>query len=105
RRGAPPEAVYTFKHALLRDAAYELMVRARRREVHRGIAQVLEERFPQIVETQPETAALHHEHGGSPARAADYYRLAGGQAAARSAYVEALAYLNEGLRVTEALPP
>jgi class 3 adenylate cyclase/predicted ATPase len=105
RRGAPPEAVYTFKHALLRDAAYELMVRARRREVHRGIAEVLEERFPQIVETQPETAARHHEHGGNPARAADYYRLAGGQAAARSAYVEALAYLNEGLRVTEALPP
>lgn len=105
RRGAEPDAVYTFKHALLRDAAYQLMIRTRRREVHRAIAEVLERRFPQIIEAEPETAARHHEHGGDPARAADYYRRAGGQAAARSAYVEALAYLNEGLRVIESLTP
>ncbi|VIO78634.1 adenylate/guanylate cyclase domain-containing protein [Bradyrhizobium ivorense] len=104
RRGDPPEAVYTFKHALLRDAAYQLMIRGRRRDVHRGIVDVLESRFPQIVEAQPEIAAMHHEHGGNPARAADYYRLAGGRAAARSANVEALAYLNDGLRVIESLP-
>jgi class 3 adenylate cyclase/predicted ATPase len=104
RRGAPPEAIYTFKHALLRDVAYQLMVRARRRDVHRGIVEVLETRFPQIVETQPEIAARHHEHGGDPERAAEYYRLAGGRAAARSANVEAIAYLNEGLRVIGSLP-
>ncbi|WP_407169005.1 adenylate/guanylate cyclase domain-containing protein [Bradyrhizobium sp. ORS 111] len=105
RSGDPPEAVYTFKHALLRDSAYQLMIRGRRRDVHRSIVSTLEARFPQIVETQPEIAAMHHEHGGNPARAADYYRLAGGRAAARSANVEALAYLNDGLRVIETLPP
>jgi predicted ATPase/class 3 adenylate cyclase len=105
RRGMPPEASYTFKHALLRDAAYQLMIRTRRRDVHHAIAEVLESRFPQLLETQPEIAAMHREHGGDPARAAHYYRLAGGRAAARSANVEALAYLNEGLRMIESLPP
>lgn len=105
RRGMPPDASYTFKHALLRDSAYQLMIRSRRRDVHRSIAEVLESRFPQIIEAQPEIAARHHEHGGDPARAANYYRLAGGRAAARSANVEALAYLNEGLRMIESLPP
>lgn len=104
RSGNPPEAVYTFKHALLRDSAYQLMIRGRRRDVHRSIVRVLETRFPQIVETQPEIAAMHHEHGGNPARAADYFRLAGRRAAARSANVEALAYLNDGMRVIETLP-
>jgi class 3 adenylate cyclase/predicted ATPase len=104
RRGTPPDTIYTFKHALLRDAAYQLMVRGKRRDVHRGIAHVLETLFPQIIETQPEMAAYHYEHGGAPEQAADHYRLAGGRAAARSANVEAIAYLNEGLRVIESLP-
>ena len=54
RRGAPPEATYLFKHALVQDAAYGTLLRGRRQELHGRIAQVLEERSPETADTQPE---------------------------------------------------
>ena len=52
-------ATYTFKHALIRDAAYEALLKSRRRELHKHIASTLEERFPELVKSQAEVAAHH----------------------------------------------
>src|SRR5947209_6841316 len=57
RRGEPPEAVYSFKHVLVRDAAYESLLKSRRQQLHGQIARTLEERFPDIVASQPEIVA------------------------------------------------
>src|SRR5215212_10178563 len=54
RRGAPPDAVYTFKHALVQDAAYQSLLRSKRRQLHARIAEVLEERSPEAGEAGPE---------------------------------------------------
>src|SRR6516165_9205997 len=59
RRGEVPHAVYTFKHTLVRDAAYASLVRSRRVHLHAAIANALEQRFPEILQTQPETLAHH----------------------------------------------
>src|SRR5262249_22178834 len=54
QRGLPPQATYTFKHALIQDTAYESLLRSTRQQYHQRIAQVLAERFPETTETQPE---------------------------------------------------
>ena len=60
-RGTPPDATYTFKHALVQDTAYETLLKSRRQELHARIARVLEKDFPETVETEPELLA-HHSH-------------------------------------------
>jgi class 3 adenylate cyclase len=59
QRGVPPHSTCTFKHALMQDAAYASLLKSTRQHYHQRIAQVLEERFPEIVETQPELLARH----------------------------------------------
>ena len=59
RRGTPPEATYTFKHALVQDAAYDSLLKSRRQALHSKIARVIEERFPNIKNTEPEVLAHH----------------------------------------------
>ena len=66
QRGLPPQATYTFKHALLQDAAYESLLRSTRQQYHQRIAQVLTERFPETAETQPEVVARHYTAAGLP---------------------------------------
>ena len=90
RRGEPPEAVYSFKHALVRDAAYESLLKSRRQQLHGQIARALEERFADIVASQPEIAAHHFTEAGLVERAVDYWLKAGQHAARRSANAEAL---------------
>ena len=77
RRGEPPEAVYSFKHALVRDAAYESLLKSRRQQLHGQIARALEERFADIVASQPEIAAHHFTEAGLVERAVDYWLKAG----------------------------
>ncbi len=60
QRGLPPQVTYTFKNALIRDAAYESLLKSTRQQYHQRIAQVLEEQFPETVETQPELLAYHY---------------------------------------------
>ena len=60
RRGVPPEATYTFKHALVRDSAYQSLLKSRRQQIHAKIASTLEAQFQEIVETEPETLAHHY---------------------------------------------
>ena len=96
RRGLPPDAIYTFKHALVQDAAYQSMLKSTRAELHRRIAGALEAHFPAIVEGQPETVAHHYAEAGLP-DAAVYWLRAGELAAGRYAHLEAVAHLRRGL--------
>ena len=99
RRGEPPEAVYSFKHALVRDAAYESLLRSRRHQLHGQIARALEERFPDIVASQPEIVAHHFTEAGLVEPAIGYWLKAGQQTARRSANAEALNHLARGLEL------
>jgi predicted ATPase len=103
-RGEPPEAVYTFKHALVQEAAYAGLLRERRRQLHARIAEALEAAFPEVAETQPELVAHHYAAGGLHAPAIDYYRRAAERAVAASANAEAIAHLTKGLELIGSLP-
>ena len=104
QHGLPMQATYTFKHALIRDAAYESVLRSTRQEYHQRIAQVLAERFPETVEAEPELLAHHLTEAGLHAPAVEAWRQAGQHSMARSAYVEAIAHVTRGLEVLACLP-
>jgi predicted ATPase len=104
RRGAPPEAIYSFKHALVQDAAYQSLLNSRRQQLHARIAQVLEERFPMTAEVEPELLAHHCTQAGLHEKAVAYWHRAGQRAFARSAAPEAVAQLSMGLEVLRGLP-
>jgi predicted ATPase/class 3 adenylate cyclase len=99
-RGQVPQAVYTFKHALVRDAAYSGLLRTRRAGLHATIAHAFEERFPEIVEAQPETLAHHLTEAGLFEKAEAYWLQAGKKAAMRSANLEAIAHLQRGIEAS-----
>ena len=98
RRGEIPHAVYTFKHALVRDAAYASLLKSRRVHLHAAIANALEQEFPEVVQTQPEIVAYHYTQAGSYEKALHYWYEAGKQSAARSAHNEAVGHLEQGLK-------
>ena len=104
QRGVPPQATYTFKHALIQDAAYQSLLRSTRQQYHQRIAQVLDEQFPETAETQPELLAHHYTEAGLSEQAIGYWQRAGRQAARRSAHVEAIAHLTKGLELLLRLP-
>jgi class 3 adenylate cyclase/predicted ATPase len=95
---------YTFKHALIQDAAYSSLLLSTRRTYHQRIAEVLVERFPTTVETAPELLAHHYCEAGMPAESVPYWLRAGERALHASANPEAIAHLTAGLRLLEALP-
>jgi predicted ATPase len=97
RRGTPPDAEYTFKHALVQDAAYSTLLRGRRQQLHGRIATTLEGQFPEIAQTQPELLARHCAEAGLGERAVSYLLKAGQQSIARGAMTEAVAQLRKGL--------
>ena len=104
RRGAQPEAVYAFKHAMVRDAAYDTLLRSRRQQMHARVAMVLEIQFPEAIAAQPELIAQHCAEGGLIEKAVGYWLRAGEHAGARSAHVEAITHLRKGLSVLKTLP-
>ena len=97
RRGEIPNAVYTFKHTLVRDAAYAALLRSRRVHLHAAIAKELEQNFPEVVHTQPEIIAYHYTQARNYERALHYWFEAGKQSVARSAHYEAIGHLKQGL--------
>jgi class 3 adenylate cyclase/tetratricopeptide (TPR) repeat protein len=99
------EPGFIFKHALVRDAAYESLLLMRRREWHGRVAQALEQRFGDVAAREPELLAHHFGEAGIVSLACDYRRLAGDQAVSRSAYVEAIAHFTAGLELAKSLPP
>jgi predicted ATPase len=102
-RGIPPEAMYTFKHALIQDAAYEALLKTRRRELHRRVASVLSDQFAEIAEAQPEILAHHYTEAGLGGRAIPYWQTAGQRAVERSAHIEAISHLTRGLELLNTL--
>src|SRR5262245_57948119 len=103
-RGEPPDATYIFKHALVRDAAYAMLSRCKRQQVHRRISDALEKNFPNTIETRPELLAHHLEQGGLILRAVDYLQKAGQRAIQHSAHTEAIGHLNNALALLRSLP-
>jgi len=101
RRGTPPDATYTFKHALVRDTAYNSMLKSHRVLRHRQIAVALEQADGDRAAAQPELLAYHHQEGGNAAAALRYWRAAGDQAMARSAVREAVAHYQAALALLD----
>ena len=104
QRGLPPHATYRFKHALIRDAAYESLLKSTRQHYHQWIAQVLEEQFPETAETQPELLAHHATEARLGEHAIRYWQRASQRAIERSANLEAISHLTKGLEVLTTLP-
>src|SRR5262249_20454974 len=96
-QGEIPHSVYTFKHVLVRDAAYSSLLRSRRAQLHAAIAKTLEQRFPDLVAAQPETPAHHLTEAGEIEKAVGYWLKAGKNAAHRFANLEAIAHLQRGI--------
>ena len=99
RRGTPPDAHYTFKHALVQDAAYDSLLKSKRRELHVEIAEVVRGRFSAQAEAAPELLAHHYAEGARFESAVHYWRVAAERAAARFATPEAIAHAEKGLAI------
>jgi class 3 adenylate cyclase/tetratricopeptide (TPR) repeat protein len=104
QRGLLPQATYTFKHALVQDTAYQSLLRSTRQQHHQQIAQVLEARFPDICETQPELLAHHYTEAGLSVQAIPTWQRAGQRAMAHSGYREAVACFEQALVALRRLP-
>ena len=104
QRGVPPQSRYIFKHALIRDAAYQSVLKAKKRELHQRIAEVLTTRFPEVVETEPELLAHHYTEANVVDRALAYWRQAAERAMARMAHAEALGHVDEAKKLVATLP-
>ena len=104
RRGDPPEAIYSFKHALVQDAAYENLLKSRRQVLHQRIAQALEKEFPETAKTEPELLALHYAGAGLADPAINYRQTAAERALQRSANVEAANHFQQALALLATLP-
>jgi hypothetical protein len=104
RRGTPPDATYTFKHALVQDAAYDSLLKSRRQELHAKIARSIEERFPGTGDTEPELLAHHLTAAGATEAAIPLWHKAGEFALKRTALKEAISHLNKGLELVASLP-
>jgi len=104
QRGALPNAKYTFKHALVQDAAYASLVRNRRQQLHAQIARALEEQFPDVVAGKPEVLAHHFTAASLAAQAVHYWQRAGQQASDRWANVEATSHFSRAIELLATLP-
>ena len=104
QRGTPPDAVYSFKHALVQDAAYGSLLRSSRQQLHAQIAEALETYSSGLMETQPEIFAQHYAEAGLIEKSAACWGKAGRRSAARSAMAEAAAQLQKGLDQLVLLP-
>jgi class 3 adenylate cyclase/predicted ATPase len=104
QRGVPPHAIYLFKHALVQDAAYGMLLRETRRQLHGQIVKALEDHFPGTVETQPELIAHHCAQAGLNRKAIEYLGLAGQRAIERSSNPEAIGHLKRALELLHSLP-
>ena len=104
QHGVLPNARYTFKHALIRDAAYQSLLKSRRREYHEQIARTLAERFSDIRDIHPELLAHHFTQAELTEDALTYWHLAGRRAIGRSAGEEAIRHLQAGVALLDRLP-
>jgi predicted ATPase len=104
QRGTPPEAIYTFKHALVQDAVHGSLLRTTRQQLHAQIARALEAHSPELMDSQPELFAQHYAEAGLAEKSVIYWGKAGQRSAARSAMAEAAAQFQRGLDQLALLP-
>lgn len=103
-RGIPPDATYTFKHALIEDTAYASLLKSRRRALHQATARALVQLAPKVESEQPELLAHHFTEGGLTAEAIPFWQQAGQRALQRSAHQEAIRHVTKGLDLLALLP-
>ncbi|MDQ4130987.1 MAG: AAA family ATPase, partial [Actinomycetota bacterium] len=99
------EPTYRFRHALLRDAAYHSQLLSQRRALHGRVAEVIEDQLPEMATTRPELLAPHLQHANQPARAAQWWLVAGRQASQLAAHAEAVDHCRQALSVLATMPP
>ena len=95
--GAPPHSRYIFKHALVRDAAYESLLKRKRRELHAAIASALEKQYPHRAAIEPEILGHHYTEAGLAEQAIANWQKAARQAMRRLTFVEAINHVEKGL--------
>jgi len=105
KRGEPPDVEYSFRHALVQDAAYSSLLRDERRRLHRCIAEAIEREYPTVTAEEPEILAHHWMQADWPAEAATYWLRAGERALARAANVEAIRHLAQGILMLDRIDP
>src|SRR5262249_16760991 len=104
RQGGAPYPTYSFKHALVRDAAYSTLLREPRRALHARIAEALESEFAEISENQPELIARHYRKAGHGGKAGGYVAGGGGRAVSEWALKEAHEHITQALQLISGLP-
>jgi len=104
QRGTPPDAVYTFKHALVQDAAHGSLLRSSRQQLHAQIAEALKTQSAALMDSQPELFAQHYTEAGLVEKSVSCWGKAGHRSAARSAMAEAAAQFQKGLDQLSLLP-
>src|SRR6516165_1300939 len=100
-QGFPPDCDYCFKHALIQDAAYENLLKSRRQTLHRHVAEILRDRFPETAAAQPEVLAHHFTQAGVTDAAIEWWGNAGDQALRRSAFQEAISHLGKAIEMAD----
>jgi len=103
-RGEPPDATYTFKHALVQEAAYASLLKRTRQQLHARVVDVLVADFPERVASEPELIARHAENAGRTDEAVAYLERAGAHAQARSAHEEAIGHLRNAIALLATRP-
>jgi predicted ATPase len=102
-RGRPPEATYSFRHALVQDTAYASLLKTRRQTLHQQIAEALRDRFSPLADAEPEIIAHHFTQAGIAEQAVEWWTKAGELALRRSAYVEAVSHYDKAIGQAEQL--
>jgi class 3 adenylate cyclase/predicted ATPase len=100
-QGVPPHSDYHFRHALIQDAAYENLLRSRRQMLHRRVAEILRNRFPDTTAAEPELVAHHFTQAGLTDAAIEWWGKAGEQALRRSAFQEAITHLGKAIEIAD----
>jgi predicted ATPase len=100
-QGFPPDSNYRFKHALIQDAAYENLLKSRRQVLHRRVAEILRDRFPDTAAVEPEVLAHHFTQAGLTDAAIEWWGTAGEQALRRSAFQEAISHLGKAIGMAD----
>src|SRR3989442_16045270 len=95
---------YAFKHALLRDAAYESLLKSNRKSIHARVAATIEKEWPETIDAQPELLAYHYGLAGNAGLAVQYWLMGGRRARSRSANLEAMGQFQTVLEFLEFLP-
>ncbi|MFC1665639.1 adenylate/guanylate cyclase domain-containing protein [Pseudomonadota bacterium] len=104
QRGSGKYPNYSFRHALIRDIAYQSLLKSNRKSIHASIAQALEANFSDVSESEPEILALHYTEGGLVQKAIESWIQAGYRALRRTAFTEALSHMEQGLGLIAAHP-